>query len=66
MMPFSASFSGDSKKLREVCDGFNFVTSEALAVKSVEKLEKSAAADIAFRYNLDINIVLKFCLRLKV
>src|SRR6218665_4202990 len=26
------------EKLREVCDGFNCVTSEALAVKSVEKL----------------------------
>ena len=37
-MPFSARFSGDSKKLREVSDGFNCVTSEALAVKSVEGL----------------------------
>ena len=42
------------ENLREVCDGFDCVTSEALAVKSVEKLEKSAA-DLAFKYNDGIN-----------
>ena len=42
------------ENVREVCDGFNCVTSEALAVKSEEKLYKSAA-DLAFKYNDDIN-----------
>ena len=40
--------------MREVCDDFNCVTSEALAVKSVEKLQKSAS-DLALKYNYDIN-----------
>src|SRR6218665_583942 len=42
------------EKLREVCDVFNCVTSESLAVKSAEKIYKSAA-DLAFKYNDDIN-----------
>src|SRR6218665_1007703 len=53
-MSFSARFSGDSKNLREVCDDFHCVTSEALAVKSVEELQKSAAY-LAVKYNDDIN-----------
>ena len=42
------------EKLTEVCDDFNCVTREALAVKSVEELEKSAA-DLALKYSDDIN-----------
>src|SRR6218665_4039398 len=53
-MSFSARFSGDSKNLREVCDDFHCVTSEALAVKSVEELQKSAAY-LAVKYNDDVN-----------
>jgi len=45
--------------MREVCDDFNCVTSEALAVKpkSVEiGLQKSAAGlHVALKYNDDIN-----------
>jgi len=42
------------EKLREVCDDFNCVTGEALAVKSVQELKKSAA-DLALKYKDDVS-----------
>jgi len=42
------------EKLTEVCDDLNCVTSEALAVKSVKELQKSAAK-LSLRFNDDIN-----------
>jgi|SRR6218665_111700 len=42
------------EKLTEVYDDFHCVTSEALAIKSVEELQKPAA-DLALKCNGDIN-----------